>query len=59
MHAFTVIIEKCPETDLYVGYIPDFTGVHSQADSLDELQKNLQEVIKMLSEDNESILAIC
>lgn len=58
MQEFTIIIEKCLETGLYVGYIPDFTGVHSQADSLDELQKNLKEVIEMLSGDNESILAI-
>ncbi len=51
MHTFTAIIEKCPETGLYVGYVPNFPGAHSQAVTLDELHKNLQEVIEMLLED--------
>jgi predicted RNase H-like HicB family nuclease len=51
MHTFTAIIEKCPDTGLYVGYVPNFPGAHSQAESLDELHKNLQEVIEMLMED--------
>ena len=36
-----------------VGYIPGFAGAHSQADSLDKLKRNLQEVIEMLVEDCE------
>jgi predicted RNase H-like HicB family nuclease len=36
-----------------VGYVPDFPGAHSQAESLDELQANLREVIAMLLEDGE------
>jgi predicted RNase H-like HicB family nuclease len=47
MHTFTAIIEKCPDTGLYVGYVPNFRGAHSQAETLDELNKNLQEVIEM------------
>jgi predicted RNase H-like HicB family nuclease len=38
---------------LYVGYVPGFPGAHSQAETLDELQKNLREVIEMLLEDGE------
>ena len=53
MHAYTAVIERCPETDLYVGYIPGFPGAHSQGQTLDELHKNLQEVIAMLLEDGE------
>jgi predicted RNase H-like HicB family nuclease len=34
-----------------VGYVPGFPGAHSQADSLDELQANLQEVIAMLLDE--------
>jgi predicted RNase H-like HicB family nuclease len=34
-----------------VGYVPGFPGAHSQAETLDELQRNLQEVIEMLLED--------
>ena len=30
MGTFTAIIEKCPATDLYVGYVPGFLGAHSQ-----------------------------
>jgi predicted RNase H-like HicB family nuclease len=38
---------------LYVGYVPGFPGAHSQAETLDELNKNLKEVIEMLSEEGE------
>ena len=48
---FTVAVEHCKETGLYVGYAPGFTGAHSQGKNLDELNKNLQEVIAMLLED--------
>ncbi len=51
MKAFTAVIEKCPDTGLYVGYVPGFPGAHSQAETLDELQINLREVIEMLLED--------
>jgi predicted RNase H-like HicB family nuclease len=43
----------CPDTGLYVGYVPGFSGAHSQAESLDELNENLREVIAMLLEDGE------
>jgi predicted RNase H-like HicB family nuclease len=53
MKTFTAVVEKCPETGLYVGYVPGFPGAHSQAETLDELNQNLQEVIEMLLEDDE------
>ena len=53
MKIFTAVVEKCPETGLYVGYVPGFPGAHSQAETLDELNQNLQEVIEMLFEDGE------
>ena len=56
MKTFTAVVEKCPETRLYVGYIPGFPGAHSQASSLDELKKNLEEVVGMLLEDGEPSL---
>ena len=58
MKTFTAIIEKSPETGLYVGYVPGFAGAHSQGDSLDELNANLREVIEMLLEDGEPELEI-
>jgi len=48
MRSFTAVIEKDPDTGLYVGYVPGFPDGHSQADSLDELNRNLREVIEML-----------
>ena len=53
MNKFTAVIERCPDTELYVGYIPGFPGAHSQGDTLDELNKNLKEVIEMLLKDGE------
>jgi predicted RNase H-like HicB family nuclease len=57
MKAFTTSVEKCHDTGLYVGHVPGFPGAHSQAETLDELQKNLSEVIEMLFEDGEPRLA--
>jgi predicted RNase H-like HicB family nuclease len=53
MNIFTAVVERCPETGFYVGYVPGFPGAHSQAETLDELNQNLQEVIAMLLEDGE------
>jgi len=53
MRVFTAIVERCPDTGLYVGYIPGFPGAHSQGETLDEIQENLREVIAMLLEDGE------
>lgn len=53
MKSFTAVVEQCPDTGLYVGYVPGFTGAHSQGDSLDELKRNLEEVVGMLLEDGE------
>jgi predicted RNase H-like HicB family nuclease len=56
MKVFTAVIERCPDTKLYVGYVPGFPGAHSQGESLDELNVNLREVIEMLLEDGEPTL---
>jgi predicted RNase H-like HicB family nuclease len=53
MRVFTAVVERCPDTGLYVGYIPGFPGAHSQGETLDELQRNLKEVVEMLLEDGE------
>jgi predicted RNase H-like HicB family nuclease len=53
MHSYTAVVEKCPETGLFVGFIPGFPGAHTQGESLDELQANLREVVSMLLEDGE------
>jgi predicted RNase H-like HicB family nuclease len=53
MRTYTAIVERCPDTGLFVGYVPGFPGAHSQGASLDELNANLREVIEMLLEDGE------
>jgi predicted RNase H-like HicB family nuclease len=53
MKTFTAVVERCPETQLFVGYIPGFPGAHSQAATLDELNQNLKEVVEMLLEDGD------
>lgn len=53
MKSFTAVIEKCPDTGLYVGHVPGFVGAHSQGSTLDELHENLREVIEMLLEDGD------
>ena len=50
------MVEKCPQTGLYVGYVPGFAGAHSQGETLDELKENLHEVLQMLLEDGEPAL---
>ena len=47
-----VVIERCTDTDILVGYVPRIAGAHSQADTSDELAVNLQEVLDMLAEDD-------
>jgi len=53
MRTYQAVVERCPDTRLYVGYVPGFPGAHSQGETLDELNANLREVIAMLLEDGE------
>ena len=53
MRAFAAVIERCPDTGLFVGNVPGFPGAHSQGETLDEPQQNVAEVIGMLLEDGE------
>jgi len=52
MKTYSAVIEKCHETNMFVGYVPGFSGAHSQGETLEELRENLIEVIEML-EDKE------
>ena len=53
MRQYTAVVEHCPDTHLYVSYIPGFPGAHSQGATLDELGRNLNEVVTMLLEDGD------
>jgi predicted RNase H-like HicB family nuclease len=52
---FTAFLEYDDETKLYVGMIPNVPGAHTQAENLDELQRNLQEVLELCLEENPEI----
>lgn len=56
MHTYTAVIERCPETGLYVGYIPGFPGAHSQGQALEELNANLREVVALLLNEGEPVM---
>ena len=53
MRTFTAVVERDPQTKLFVGYMPGFSGAHSQGATLEELRENLREVISMLVEEGE------
>jgi predicted RNase H-like HicB family nuclease len=55
MKQYTAVVERDSDTGLYVGYVPGLPGAHTQAESLDELNANLREVIAMLLEDGEPV----
>ena len=51
MKTFTAYIEFDPETKLYVGIVPGIPGAHTQGATLDELQRNLREVLELCLEE--------
>ncbi len=53
MKTYAAVIERDPQTGLFVGFVPGSPGAHSQGAALDELHENLREVIAMLLEDGE------
>jgi len=52
MRTFSAYIEWDPQTKLYVGIVPGMPGAHTQAATLDELQKNLKEVLELCLEEH-------
>ena len=55
MRTFSIVVERDPDTGLYVGYVPGWRGAHSQGATLNALRANLQEVLEMLVENGESL----
>ena len=51
MRTIRFVVERDAETGLYVGYAPGWPGAHSQGADLDELERNMREVIQMLVDD--------
>lgn len=55
--SYTAVVERCPDTGLYVGYVPGFPGAHSQGETLEELNENLKEAIAMMFDDGMPAMA--
>jgi predicted RNase H-like HicB family nuclease len=51
MKTFTAYVEFDPETKLYVATVPGIPGAHTQGATLDELHKNLKEVLELYLEE--------
>ncbi len=49
MREFTFIIEQ-DEDGIYVASVPELPGCHTQADTLDELNKRIKEAIEIYLE---------
>jgi len=47
MLKITGYIERDAETGMYVAVVPGIPGAHTQGETLDELRKNLQEVVEL------------
>ncbi|TCO06000.1 putative RNase H-like HicB family nuclease [Natronoflexus pectinivorans] len=50
-YKFTAEIIRDNEVNQYIGIVPGLPGAHSQAATLDELYKNLQEVVQLCLEE--------
>jgi predicted RNase H-like HicB family nuclease len=55
MRTFSAYVEWDPESALYVGIVPGIPGAHTQAATLDELQRNLKEVLELCLEECEEV----
>ena len=53
MKTFIAYVQFDPESRLYVGVVPGIRGAHTQAATLDELQKNLKEVLQLCLEESQ------
>lgn len=48
--AFTVLIEK-DENGVFIAEVPDLKGCYTQGDSVEEVLKNIREVVEMCLEE--------
>jgi predicted RNase H-like HicB family nuclease len=39
MRTFNIVVERDPDTGLYVGRVPGWPGAHGQGEGLDELRR--------------------
>ena len=53
---FAAYVEWDSETNLYVGIVPGIPGAYTQGTTLDELHKNLKEVLELCLEEYEGAI---
>jgi len=49
---YSAYVEFDEETGLYVGIVPGVPGAHTEAKTLEELRRNLKEVIELCLEES-------
>ena len=50
MKTYSAYVEWDEESKLYIGVVPGIPDAHTQAATLDELQRNLKEVLELCLE---------
>ncbi len=58
MRSINFVVERDPDTGLFVGHVPGWPGAHSQGESLDELQRNLGTRVRLEQRGEQGYLAI-
>ncbi len=53
MKTFTAYVEWDQETKMYVGLVPGIPGAYTQGETMDELRRNLQDVLELCLEEYE------
>jgi predicted RNase H-like HicB family nuclease len=51
MKNIVAYITKDLDSELYVAIVPSIQGAHTQAETLDELQRNIKEVVELCIEE--------
>lgn len=52
---YSVVIEEDKLDGGYIAYVPSLKGCYTQADTLDELKRNIIEAIEISKEENEPV----
>jgi predicted RNase H-like HicB family nuclease len=52
---YSVVIEEDKLDGGYIAYVPNLKGCFTQADTLDELRKNITEAIELSEEDEQPV----
>ena len=50
---YSVVIEEDKLDGGYIAYVPNLKGCYTQADTLDELRKNITEALELSQDDEE------